>query len=114
TARLASGLGTAVYPVVTGLAYRIDAVAHRTALAAGGRTLAVLAGGLGRIYPADHVGLAEEIVAAGALLSEASMAQAPLPTMLPARNRVISGLSLGVIVGEAGDRSGGRITPEPS
>lgn len=110
--RLAAGLARAGYTIISGLAYGIDAVAHRTALAGGGRTLAVLAGGLSKIYPPDHAELAEEITTAGALLSEASMAQSPLPTMFPARNRIISGLSEGVIVVEAGERSGALITAE--
>ena len=110
--RLAAGLVRAGYTVISGLAYGIDAVAHRTALAGGGRTLAVLAGGLSRIYPAEHTELAEQITESGAVLSEASMAQSPLPTMFPARNRIISGLSQGVIVVEAGERSGALITAE--
>lgn len=108
--RLALELARAGYTVVSGLARGIDAAAHRGALAAGGRTLAVLAGGLSRIYPPEHGELARAVEAAGALLSEASMDQEPLPGMFPARNRLISGLSRGVVIVEAAARSGALIT----
>jgi len=85
-------------------------VAHRAALQAGGRTIAVLAGGLSRVYPPEHADLALEVEAAGALLSEASMSQEPLPAMFPARNRLISGLCRGVVIVEAAERSGALIT----
>lgn len=96
--------------VISGLARGIDGVAHRAALQAGGRTIAVLAGGLSRIYPPEHAELAHDVEAAGALLSEASMQQEPLPAMFPARNRLISGLSRGVIIVEAAEKSGALIT----
>ncbi len=95
---------------MSGLARGIDGIAHRAALKAGGRTLAVLAGGLSRIYPPEHAELAGEVAAAGALLTEAPMAQEPLAGMFPARNRIISGLSRGVIIIEAAEKSGALIT----
>jgi DNA processing protein len=85
-------------------------VAHRAALQAGGRTLAVLAGGLSRIYPPEHADLAKEIEGAGALLTEARMAQEPLAPLFPARNRIISGLCRVTVLVEAAERSGALIT----
>lgn len=93
-----------------GLARGIDGAAHRGALAAGGRTVAVLAGGLSKIYPPEHADLAGEVQTAGALLTEATMMQQPLPDMFPARNRIISGMSRGVIIVEAAEKSGALIT----
>ncbi|HYV37604.1 MAG TPA: DNA-processing protein DprA [Gemmataceae bacterium] len=108
--RMASELARAGYTIVSGLARGIDGVAHRGALQAGGRTIAVLAGGLSRIYPPEHKELAAEVEGAGALLSEAVMDQEPLPTMFPARNRIISGLSRAVVLVEAAEKSGALIT----
>lgn len=108
--RLAAGLARAGYTVISGLARGIDGVAHRAALDAGGRTIAVLAGGLSRIYPPEHAELAEQVVARGALLTETPMTVAPQPGMFPARNRIISALSRAVVIVEAGERSGALIT----
>jgi DNA processing protein len=105
-ARLATGLARAGATVISGLARGIDGVAHRAALEAGGRTIAVLAGGLSRIYPPEHKELADQVAASGALMTESTMAQEPLPGLFPARNRLISGLSRVVIVVEAGEGSG--------
>ena len=96
--------------IISGLARGIDAAAHRGALAAGGRTIAVLASGVVNIYPPEHDKLADEIAAQGAILSEAPPYAEPLSGTFPQRNRLISGLSLGVIVIEAADRSGALIT----
>jgi DNA processing protein len=108
--RLATGLVHAGYTVVSGLARGIDGAAHRAALQAGGRTLAVLANGLSQIYPPEHAELAREVEAAGALLTEAPMTAEPLAGLFPARNRLISGLSRAVVVIEAAERSGALIT----
>jgi DNA processing protein len=108
--RLASSLARVGLTVVSGLARGIDAAAHRGALNAGGRTLAVLANGLGEIYPPEHEELAREVVASGALISESPMGQSPLAGLFPQRNRIISGLCLGVVVVEATPRSGSLST----
>jgi DNA processing protein len=112
TARLAAGLARAGVTVVSGLARGIDGVAHREALKAGGRTLAVLANGLSRIYPPEHADLAREVEQHGALLSESPMAQGPLAPLFPARNRIISGLCRVVVLVEAAEKSGALITAE--
>lgn len=108
--RLATDLSRRGITVISGLARGIDGVAHRAAVKAGGRTLAVLAGGLSRIYPPEHGELADEVAAAGALLTEAPMAAQPMAGMFPERNRLISGLSRGVVVIEAAEKSGALIT----
>jgi DNA processing protein len=108
--RLAADLCRAGYTIVSGLARGIDGFAHRGALEAGGRTLAVLAGGLSRVYPPEHAELAEEVRAAGALLSEAAMLMEPMAGMFPARNRIISGLARAVVIVEANEKSGALIT----
>jgi DNA processing protein len=108
--RLAANLARTGFTVVSGLARGIDAAAHRGALAAGGRTIAVLASGLLEIYPPEHEKLADEVAASGYLLSEAPPRMVPISGAFPQRNRVISGLSLGTIVVEAPDRSGALIT----
>jgi DNA processing protein len=109
-ARLASGLVRAGVTVISGLARGIDGTAHRAALEAGGRTLAVLAGGLSRIYPPEHADLARQVEASGALLTESKMEQEPLAGLFPVRNRIISGLSKIVVLIEAAQKSGALIT----
>jgi DNA processing protein len=108
---LAEQLAAAGIIVVSGLAYGIDAAAHRGALDAGGRTLAVLGSGVDHVYPARHRGLAAEILQrGGALVSEYPPGVAPRPEHFPERNRIVSGLASGVVVAEASDKSGSLIT----
>lgn len=110
--RLAHDLALRGITVVSGLARGIDAAAHRGALRAGGRTVAVLGSGLGCLYPPEHESLAAQIAQRGAVLSEYPIDARPLPAHFPRRNRLISGLSLGIIVVEAAQRSGALITAD--
>jgi DNA processing protein len=106
--RLARELGEASFVIVSGLARGIDASAHRASLATG--TVAVLAGGHAHIYPAEHVELLDAMLPEGAAVSEMPVAWEPRSRDFPRRNRLISGLSLGVVVVEAALRSGSLIT----
>jgi DNA processing protein len=108
TQMIARELGEAGFAVVSGLARGIDAAAHRASLATG--TVAVLAGGQDRVYPPEHVSLLDAILPAGVALSEMPLGYEPRGRDFPRRNRLISGLSLGVIVVEAAKRSGSLIT----
>ena len=107
---MASELANAGYTIVSGLARGIDAAAHTGALRAKGRTIGVLAGGLASIYPPEHQYLADEVADHGALVTETPMAMDPIAGMFHARNRIISALSLAVVVIEANAKSGALIT----
>jgi DNA processing protein len=107
-ADLAARLGAAGFVIASGLARGIDTTAHEAALASG--TVAVLAGGLDQIYPPQNAGLHAAIAAQGLLLSEVPLGTQPIARAFPRRNRIVSGLSAGVIVIEAAERSGSLIT----
>jgi DNA processing protein len=106
--RLSRGLGAAGFVVVSGLARGIDGCAHKAALATG--TIGVLAGGLDRFYPPENAALIGEVAARGAILSEMPLGCEPRGRDFPRRNRLVSGLALGVVVVEAERRSGSLIT----
>ncbi len=108
--RLAADLAARGVTVVSGLARGIDSAAHRGALRAGGRTIAVLGSGVDVIYPPENRRLAGDIEASGALVSQFAPGTPPLAGYFPARNRVIAGLSLAVLVVEAAEKSGSLIT----
>jgi DNA processing protein len=108
TERLARDLGDAGFVIASGLARGIDQAAHRASIDSG--TVAVLAGGHDRVYPAEHEGLLDTILRAGAAISEMPLGHVPRARDFPRRNRLISGVALGVVVVEAAHRSGSLIT----
>ena len=108
--RLGQDLARRGLVVTSGLARGVDSAAHAGCLAAGGRTIAVLGSGLDRIYPPEHAALAASIREKGLLVSELGPGAAPRPEHFPLRNRIISGISLGVVVVEASENSGSLIT----
>lgn len=110
--RLSKELAAQGITIISGLAHGIDSAAHQGALDGGGRTLAVLGNGIDQIYPRDQVKLAEQIMRCGALISEFPLGMPPDKRNFPRRNRVISGLALGVLVAEAPENSGALITTE--
>ena len=112
TDELAGYLAANRITVISGLARGVDAIAHQTALKAGGRTIGVLGSGVDKIYPPEHRALAEKMMEHGAIVSDYAPGTPPDASNFPPRNRIISGLSLAVVVIEAGETSGALITAE--
>jgi DNA processing protein len=111
-AELAAGLAQRGIVVISGMALGTDAAAHEGCLRGGGRTIAVLGSGVDVIYPPENTSLYQRIVAQGAVISEAPLGSPPTPKCFPIRNRIISGLALGVVIVEAAEKSGALITAE--
>lgn len=112
TEEIASFLAANGITVISGLARGVDAIAHQASLKAGGRTLAVLGSGVDKIYPPEHRALAEQMMERGGIISDYAPGTPPDASNFPPRNRIISGLSLAVVVVEAGETSGALITAE--
>ena len=112
TEELSAFLAANGMTVISGLARGVDAVAHQISLKSGGRTIAVLGSGVDKIYPPEHRGLAEQMMERGAIISDYAPGTPPEASNFPPRNRIISGLSLAVVVVEAGETSGALITAE--
>jgi DNA processing protein len=112
TEELSAFLAANGITVISGLARGVDALAHQTVLKAGGRTIGVLGSGVDKIYPPEHRGMAEQMMQRGAILSDYAPGTPPDASNFPPRNRIISGLSLAVVVIEAGETSGALITAE--
>jgi DNA processing protein len=112
TEEIASFLASNGITVVSGLARGVDAIAHQSALRAGGRTIGILGSGVDKIYPPEHRALAEQMMERGAVISDYAVGTPPDASNFPPRNRIISGLSLAVVVIEAAETSGALITAE--
>lgn len=112
TEDLAAYLASNGITVVSGLARGVDAIAHQAALKAGGRTIGILGSGVDKIYPPEHLNLARQMIERGAVMSDYAVGTPPDASNFPPRNRIISGLSLAVVVVEAAETSGALITAE--
>ncbi|MBK9210768.1 MAG: DNA-protecting protein DprA [Anaerolineales bacterium] len=112
TEELSTFLASNGITVISGLARGVDAIAHQTALKAGGRTIGILGSGVDKIYPPEHLKLAEQMMERGAIISDYAPGTPPDASNFPPRNRIISALSLAVVVIEAGETSGALITAE--